>query len=84
MRSHPSFSVFDAARGAKRGTCYAQCSSTGSVCIAASHNEALFDIDQLQPSEIAGVEYYASAAQTPPELNATTSGTCGVLVIWTR
>ena len=44
----------------------------------------LFDIDQLDPRTVAGIEYFASAAQAPPELNATSAGTCGIVVIWTR
>ena len=46
--------------------------------------EMLFDIDQLDAKVVAGIEYYASAAQTPTELNATSAGTCGTVVIWTR
>jgi len=42
-----------------------------------------FDINSIPARDIAGVEFYASAAQTPgqySELNAR----CGVMLIWTR
>jgi hypothetical protein len=80
----PSVSSFDLRRGAKRGSCYSSVHLDGTRVYGGNEGEALFDIDQLDPSSIAGVEYYASAAQTPPELNATSAGTCGILVIWTR
>lgn len=41
------------------------------------------NLDQFAINEIAGIEYYAGAAQTPVELNAPGSA-CGTLVIWTR
>lgn len=81
---HPSFSPFDAARGAKRGTCYSAVVLDGVFVYRGNEGEMLFDIDQLPPESIGGIEYYASAAQMPPELNATTTGTCGTVVIWTK
>ena len=80
----PSLSPWDLARGAKRGTCYSSMYLDGIVVYSGKLGEALFDIDQLNPGDIAGIEYYASAAQTPSELNVTSSGTCGIVVIWTR
>ena len=80
----PSISPFDRRRGAKRGTCYSSVYLDGTRVYGGNDGESLFDIDQLHPSSIAGIEYYASAAQTPAELNATSAGTCGILVVWTR
>lgn len=80
----PAISIFDKMRGAKLGICYAAVLLDGVAVYSGKDGETLFDIDQLQSSEIAGVEFYASAAQMPPELNTTTSATCGVVVIWTR
>jgi hypothetical protein len=40
-------------------------------------------IDFMQASDFAAAEYYASAAETPPQYNATGSG-CGALLLWTR
>lgn len=84
MRVFPSVSEWDLARGAKRRTCYSAVYLDGIVVYSGKLGEALFDIDQLNPGDVAGIEYYASAAQTPPELNVTSSGTCGIVVIWTR
>ncbi|HEX5435558.1 MAG TPA: carboxypeptidase regulatory-like domain-containing protein [Gemmatimonadaceae bacterium] len=47
------------------------------------------NIDNLVPvSDIAGVEWFAGPAETPPRFNRTGDGTsapeCGTLVIWTR
>ena len=80
----PSISPIDRARGAKPGVCYSAVYLDGIVVYGGKEGETLFDIDQLQSAEISGIEYYASGAQMPPELNGTTAGTCGVVVIWTR
>jgi hypothetical protein len=55
----------------------------GALVYAGMPGQDAFDVNSLQPSAIAGVEYYAGPAQMPPELNAT-RGTCGALVIWTK
>ncbi len=44
--------------------------------------EPLFDINSIPVYEIEAIEYYASAAQTPPKY-ATLNSECGVLVIHT-
>ena len=80
----PSITQFDRARGAKRGMCYSTVYLDGVRVYGGNAGEALFDIDQIHPQSVAGIEYFASAAQTPAELNATSSGTCGILLIWTR
>lgn len=80
----PSISMSDRARGAKPGVCYATVYLDGIVVYSGKDGEMLFDLDQLNPAQVAGIEFYASGAQLPPELNATSSGTCGVVVIWTR
>jgi hypothetical protein len=73
----------DIARGADTSACYAAVYLDGTLVYGGNSGESLFDVNSLQTSEVAGVEYYAGAAQVPTELNAT-SNTCGVLVIWTR
>ena len=80
----PAFSDFDARRGARRGICYSSVYLDGVRVYGGNAGEMLFDLDQLDPGVVGGIEYYASAAQTPTELNATSAGTCGTLVIWTR
>ena len=42
-----------------------------------------FSVNQLDPSMIAAVEWYAGPASVPAKYNVTSS-VCGVLVIWTR
>jgi hypothetical protein len=42
-----------------------------------------FNVNQLDPSMIAAVEWYAGPASVPAKFNVTSS-VCGVLVIWTR
>jgi hypothetical protein len=84
FQKFPAISARDAARGAKYGTCYSAVYLDGIAVYTGKSGEALFDIDAIQAGDVAGIEYYASAAQTPPELNVTTSGTCGIVVIWTR
>lgn len=80
----PGFSDYDARRGARRGICYSAVYLDGVRVYGGNPGEQLFDIDQLDPGVVSGIEYYASSAQTPPELNATNAGTCGTVVIWTR
>jgi hypothetical protein len=42
------------------------------------------EVKQLPTGDqLAGVEWYASAAETPPKYNAT-GNACGVLLLWTR
>ncbi len=55
----------------------------GALVYGGMPGEEAFDVNSLQPSEIAGVEFYAGPAQMPVELNATRT-TCGALVIWTK
>ncbi len=45
--------------------------------------EAPFDVNSLQPGEIAAVEYYSSAAQIPVEYKFT-ANTCAVISVWTK
>ena len=42
-----------------------------------------YDINQIAPERIEGVEWYASGAQTPAQYS-TLNATCGVMAIWTR
>jgi carboxypeptidase family protein len=42
-----------------------------------------FDVDRYAPQQVQAVEFYAGAAETPPEYSRAGSN-CGVLVIWTR
>lgn len=42
-----------------------------------------FNIDDVQPGDVEGVEIYRGAASIPPEYNKG-SALCGVILIWTR
>lgn len=46
-------------------------------------NEPLWDINSLQPSSVAGIEYYAGGATMPVKYNSARN-TCGLVVIWTK
>lgn len=53
------------------------------LLFASAKNEQPAYIDDLvDPSDIAGMEVYQSAARIPVQFNI--GGTCGVIVIWTR
>ncbi len=43
-----------------------------------------FEIDDLRPEEIGGVEVYVHGATVPIRFNAGVNTRCGVVVIWTR
>lgn len=48
-----------------------------------SESEPKFDINSINPSALAGIEYYAGPATIPVKYNGTRS-TCGLLVLWTK
>ncbi len=45
-----------------------------------------FNIDDIEPEDVEGVEVYTGAARIPPQFNNSRIGTsiCGVVVLWTR
>ncbi len=44
---------------------------------------AMFNIDEVRPEDVEGLEIYRGAATIPPSFNKGTA-MCGVIVIWTR
>ena len=52
------------------------------LAIDGAHVSA-FRIDDIQPSEVAGVEWYAGPAQMPAQFNSSRSA-CGFLMIWLK
>jgi hypothetical protein len=44
---------------------------------------SLYNIDEIQPDDVEGIEIYRGAATIPPSYNNGTA-LCGVIVIWTR
>jgi hypothetical protein len=73
---------FDRRKGAPGG-CYAQVFLDGIRVFSSNPGEPLFNINSLEPSSIQGIEYYASAAQTPIQFDPRNAD-CGTVVIWTR
>ncbi|HEU4993576.1 MAG TPA: carboxypeptidase-like regulatory domain-containing protein [Gemmatimonadaceae bacterium] len=73
---------FARARGAK-AACYADIYVDGTLVYGGRKDEPLFDINQLIVQDIAGIEYYAGAAQLPARFQRT-GATCGALLVWTR
>jgi hypothetical protein len=79
----PALNRMDVARGAKPGLCYSAVMLDGIFVYQGNEGESLFDINGIQPAEIAGVEIYTSAATIPPKYNGTRA-TCGLVVVWTK
>jgi hypothetical protein len=77
----PAGDLSDVRRGA-RADCYVQVIVDGIVRYRSANGEKLFDINSVQPDQLAGVEYY-TVSQTPRQF-AGTGAMCGTLVIWTR
>lgn len=50
---------------------------------SAARGTPLFNLNSISPSEIEAIEVYTSASQIPAQYNKT-SGSCGVMLIWTR
>ena len=63
--------------------CYVQIIVDDIVRYGSKPGESLFDIDQIDPSTIAAIEYY-SVAQLPLQFNRGGNAPCGTLVIWSR
>jgi len=74
---------FDLRRGAKLGVCYSAVVLDGTFVYQGLPGEQLFDINNLETHEIAGIEYYSGASTMPAKYNGTRT-TCGLLVIWTK
>lgn len=75
-------SEFDASRGATKA-CYAHVWLDGVQVYFARDREPLFDLGSLQIADLAGIEYYAGAAELPERYTGNKSA-CGVVSIWTK
>jgi hypothetical protein len=73
----------DKRRGAKGNMCYASVVLDGAFVFQGMPGEALFDINSLPTTDIAGIEYYSGGSTMPVKYNGTRN-TCGLLVIWTK
>ncbi|MFI5311319.1 MAG: carboxypeptidase regulatory-like domain-containing protein [Gemmatimonadales bacterium] len=64
--------------------CYAAVVIDDVFVYSGMRGETVFDINSLQASTIAGIEFYDSAAAIPAKYNNGGRSTCGLVVIWTR
>ncbi|MBL8984034.1 MAG: hypothetical protein JNL26_17745 [Gemmatimonadetes bacterium] len=70
-------------RGLSPAICLVNVMLDGIVVFNGAPGQPPFDVNSLQPGEIAAVEYYGGPSRIPASLNAT-SGACGLVGIWTR
>jgi hypothetical protein len=63
--------------GPDKGDCPIQYFVDGSLRVG-------FELDDLRPDEIEGIEVYAHSASVPARFNIGKNSRCGVVVIWTR
>jgi hypothetical protein len=82
-RGKQAITEMDRRRGASPGVCYSAVILDGTFVYTGNGGEALWDINSIQPTQIAGVEVYTSGATIPSKYNGTRS-TCGLVVIWTK
>jgi hypothetical protein len=74
----------DRRRGAQpERDCYASVYLDGAPVFSALQNEVLFDLNTIPANTLAAAEYYAGAAEAPPEYPQKRN-TCGVLLLWTK
>jgi hypothetical protein len=74
--------MVDETQGATQ-SCFAVVYVDGTVMYSGRSGEPLFNINDLDLGNLAGVEYYASASTIPPDFNGPRSA-CGALAIWTK
>ncbi|MBK8250742.1 MAG: carboxypeptidase regulatory-like domain-containing protein [Gemmatimonadetes bacterium] len=70
-------------RGLSPAICLVNVLLDGIMVFNGAPGQPAFDVNSLQPGEIAAVEYYGGPSRVPAGLNAT-SGACGLIGIWTR
>lgn len=75
-------SEMDKRKGARPG-CYSTVMLDGGYVFSNRGGEMLFDVNILQTSQIAGIEYYPGASTVPLKFRGADTG-CGLLIIWTR
>jgi hypothetical protein len=74
--------IVDEGQGASQ-SCFAVVYVDGTVMYSGRSREPLFNINDVDTSNLAGVEYYPSASSIPPDFNGPRSA-CGALAIWTK
>ena len=78
-----SHGFYLAGEGGAPVACYSLVWLDGVLVNGAREPTEPFDADRFAPQQVEAVEFYAGAAETPPEYSKMGSN-CGVLVIWTR
>ena len=73
----------DKSRGAPANQCWAAVFIDGAAVFTGGVGQLLFDINTLDPTTIAGIEYYAGNASIPSRFNSSRN-TCGALLIWMK
>jgi hypothetical protein len=74
---------YDTNRGAPSNMCYAAVFLDGNPIFTGRTGQLLFDLNSLDPKQLAGVEVYGGNATLPPEFQRG-GNTCGAVVVWTR
>jgi hypothetical protein len=73
----------DKSRGAPPNQCWAAVFIDGAAVFTGGVGQLLFDINSIDPTTIAGIEYYAGNASIPSRFNSSRN-TCGALLIWMK
>jgi hypothetical protein len=71
------------ARTGRGSTCFTAVMLDGSWVYDGDRYQAPFDVNSINPDDIAAIEYYRGLSNTPVELQGIRNS-CGVLVIWTK
>jgi len=79
----PARPARDGASDDSRRACYADVYVNGVHMYQGKEGEVLFDVSTMSPAMVEGIEFYASAAQTPVKYSRG-GAPCGTLLIWTR
>lgn len=71
------------ARTGRGSTCFTAVMLDGSWVYDGDRSQPPFDLNSINPDDIAAIEYYRGLSNTPVELQGIRNS-CGVLVIWTK
>lgn len=71
------------ARTGRGSTCFTAVMLDGSWVYDGDRYQSPFDVNSINPDDIAAIEYYRGLSNTPVELQGIRNS-CGVLVIWTK
>ncbi len=71
------------ASGGRAGTCYTAVMLDGVWMYDGDPMQQPFNVNSINPEDVAAIEYYRGLSNTPVELQGRRNS-CGVLVIWTK